>query len=259
VGLFAVAFIKIIAKLVALPGSGIGLSCFLALAYSASYLILELMTWALAAPSSRNALKNVPFENLPEVVKLVDPGDNPFTFPPRALTNGSPPVLSMPRFASNGPSGSTQGIAATGTVDSRAPWNRLVAAVVASLGFVCPLFWMLILSHIWSPTRGALILTTTAIAFAVLRTKWKWLYRKFRQQLHERNSNFPARQASDQQAGVEAPSPAPGSQSRVHRLGVGMGISRSPLGVRKSGTSRGGAHRDSPRRRNSLDRCHRCF
>lgn len=66
---------------------------------------------------------------------------------------------------------------------SKVPWNKAVAVITIFLGVIGPLIWLLILSHIWSPARGALIPAVTAIAFLYVRLSGKWLYGTFRRTL----------------------------------------------------------------------------
>jgi len=78
-------------------------------------------------------------------VILVDPGNNPFTF---AAIHDS--ITSNQSSPSSG---------------DHHQWNKGIAFIFASLGITAPVLWMIILSHIWKPTRGTLILSGAAVGF----------------------------------------------------------------------------------------------
>jgi hypothetical protein len=125
-------------------------------------------------PLRNNSLKNVPLENLLKVIKLVDPGDNPFMFPSsdlnKTLSQNIPVGNLVP---SSNPRDSNPSNPLLNTRVSKVPWNKAVAVITIFLGVIGPLIWLLILSHIWSPARGALIPAVTAIAFLYVRLSGK--------------------------------------------------------------------------------------
>jgi hypothetical protein len=125
-------------------------------------------------PLRNNSLKNVPLENLLKVIKLVDPGDNPFMLPSsdlnKTLSQNIPVGNLVP---SSNPRHSNPSNPPLNTRVSKVPWNKAVAVITIFLGVIGPLIWLLILSHIWSPARGALIPAVTAITFLYFRLSGK--------------------------------------------------------------------------------------
>jgi len=160
--------------------ASIRLSCYLALAHSASYMTLETMAWNIVFPLRNNSLKNVPLENLFKVVKLVDP----FTLPGSDLNETLSQNIPMGNLVpSSNPGHSNPSNPPLNTRVSKVPWNKAVAVITIFLGVIGPFMWPLILSHIWSPARGTLILAVAAIAFLFVRLSGKWLYGTFRRTL----------------------------------------------------------------------------
>ncbi|PGH19181.1 hypothetical protein AJ80_04150 [Polytolypa hystricis UAMH7299] len=182
--LFLTSFIKAMAMIKASSNSGVRLCCSIALAYSTSYLVLEILAWSYVFPLRHNNLKDIPPENLLDVVRLVDPGDNPFTFPDVEMKESLGQVIPLGNLVSlrNPASSSATPVSTTTTTTTasfKRPWNITVALIAASLGLLGPLGWMLILSNIWNPARGAWILAVSAFAFLVVRLLGKKLYQSF--------------------------------------------------------------------------------
>ncbi|KAF2811714.1 uncharacterized protein BDZ99DRAFT_475235 [Mytilinidion resinicola] len=184
-GLFLVAFIKIIAMVKASINSGVRLSCYLALAYSTSYIILEFLTWSYIFPLRHNSLRNVPPENLLDVIKYVDPGNNPFTFPselgPKPNTTSIPLGSISPQ--SQTPLSLSSQVFRPYPGSAEYPWNKSIAIITATLGFLGPLTWLVVLSNILHPAYGAVIISCAAVGFLLARLGGKWVYHILRQTL----------------------------------------------------------------------------
>jgi hypothetical protein len=174
--LFIIAFTKVTAILTSSAKTELLLASLLALAYSASYLLFEILTWSLHFPFRSRKVREIPLENLLVVVKLVDPGDNPFTFPPAHRSENH--QASSQLESGTTPNGN---VPSTPTESPKYPWNKAVAAITAFFSFIGPLFWMIILSHVWSPPRGALILTIAF--FFALRLLAELIYLRVRRLL----------------------------------------------------------------------------
>jgi hypothetical protein len=183
-GLFLIALLKIIAMLRVSSNGGVQLGCYLALAYSISYMVLEFLTWSYVFPLRNNSLRNVPPENLLDVIKYVDPGNNPFTFP--SDQDAEPHTTSIQLTTipppSSTPSESIRSrVFRSYPVSTKYPWNKSIAIITATLGILGPFLWLVILSNIFDPARGAVILAGSAITFLVLRLGGKWAYHVLRQ------------------------------------------------------------------------------
>ena len=168
--LFVLSLIKTIAMLAAAPGSpSVRLATCIALSYSFSFIIFEALLWSLAFVSPGYSLADVPVENLLDLLRVVDPGDNPFTFPKQG------------RHASNAPSGSDvemQPGSATPNEPavSDIPWNKAVALCASSTLVFGPLLWVLLLRSIWLSNRPIFILAITALAYFVARLIWSLVF-----------------------------------------------------------------------------------
>jgi len=149
-------------------------TCFLAIAYAVSYVLFESVTWSLTSPLNRQ-IKNVPLENFIPLLKSVDPGDNPFTFP----APGDPPNYNEIDIQLN--EVGTQNTEEQRPPNQTVPWSKAVAVIIAALGLVGPATWMVLLSHIWRPPVAAGILTGSALLFLALRLLFKYLARLVRQ------------------------------------------------------------------------------
>src|SRR6266536_2887516 len=80
--LFIVALMKIITVFKAVSTNpAIRVTCIIALAYAFSFLIYEILVWSLALVNPGYSLECIPTDNLLELLRFVDPGNNPFTFP----------------------------------------------------------------------------------------------------------------------------------------------------------------------------------
>lgn len=158
--LFSATFTKIIAILTIESRAEMLVACLLALGYSVSYLVLEALLWSVAYSFRKQRTYAISTEHLVQIVKLVDPGNNPFTFQP--LLGLANPTQSRPEH------------------DRAHRWNKKITFIFASLGITAPVLWMVILSHIWKPTLGALVLSSSAIGFLALRILGKQAYIRIR-------------------------------------------------------------------------------
>lgn len=173
--LFLVALVKVIALITSSTNSGLRLGCFLALAYSTSYLTIELITWSCAFQASRSGFKNTPAENLLDLLRLVDPGDNPLTFADKNTSLDSQSLIPLGDWLSTGSFSRREPNFPTTQIPPKR-WNRAVAIATISLGLIGPLMWIVMLSNIWDPAKGAWILAVSAVGFFALRFIGKLLY-----------------------------------------------------------------------------------
>jgi len=175
--LFIVALMKIITVFKAVSTNpAIRVTCIIALAYAFSFLIYEILVWSLALVNPGYSLECIPTDNLLELLRFVDPGNNPFTFPSSSVPPGQ--RTSNPNIELASISAQAQSIAAASPPSNRdnvatsptnIPWNKAVALSVISLGILGPLMWVFILSNIWRPSKSVFFLAISALAFLSLR------------------------------------------------------------------------------------------
>jgi hypothetical protein len=166
--LFILALVKTIVLLAAtFTNAAIRVASLIALAYSTSFVVFEILVWSLALLTPGYSLEDVPAENFLELIQYVDPGDNPFTFPrPKASPNSGSPTDTMELGSISTPNPNSS-IATLRT--SNTPWNKAVAVSAGSLGVLGPLMWICILTSIWKPSKSVFFLTTAALAFLGVR------------------------------------------------------------------------------------------
>ena len=166
--LFIISLTKTLAILATTPDSpAIRLAAFIALAYSFSFIVFEVLVWSLAFVSPGYSLMHVPVENFLELLRMVDPGDNPFTF----SNLGSPAEDSEANLELEMHSMSTQ---ARGYTDSSSvPWNKAVAICAASSLLFGPFLWVFLLKSIWSSNKIVFYLSISALVFFAVRLSWK--------------------------------------------------------------------------------------
>jgi len=164
-----ISFLKVLTILwIASSNPSVRATCIIAIIYATSYFILEGLTWTLVEFPGRRSVREVPLENLLPVVRYVDPGNNPFTFLHRQ--HGITSEIQLHDLATQDRQSSNQVIF---------PWNTGVMCTVGTLGLSGPAVWMLLLSHIWNPFIGGLILTVSLAIFVLLRLAAKFLRRKY--------------------------------------------------------------------------------
>lgn len=164
--LFVISFTKTVTLFTAASQNpAVRTTCMVALAYSLSFIIFEVLVWSLALSGQGYSLEDIPDENLLALLRYVDPGNNPFTFP-------SPPGPASER--------SPNSAIELGSVSSQfqrgrmphptiVPWNKAVALSAASLGILGPLMWIFILTTIWKPSKSVFLVTITALTFLCFR------------------------------------------------------------------------------------------
>src|SRR5579859_4864220 len=89
-GLAIISFTKVLiifSKFTSNPG--VRATAILAIVYMLSYFILKILTWTLVEFPGHRLLHDIPHEDLLPIVRYVDPGNNPFTFPPPVLANNT--------------------------------------------------------------------------------------------------------------------------------------------------------------------------
>jgi hypothetical protein len=168
-GLVTVSFVKILTVFSTSPSNlGVRATCILAIAYALSYFILEILTWTLVELPGRRSIRDVPLENLLPVIRYVDPGNNPFTFPLQsAAVNPEIPLTNL--AAPDIPQAEVQ----------RFPWSKGVMYTVGTLGLSGPAVWMLLQSHIWNPLIGGVILVVSITVIIFLRLTTKFIHRRY--------------------------------------------------------------------------------
>lgn len=165
--LFILAITKTITLFTTVSASpAVRVISIVALAYSISFTIFEVLVWSVALVNPGYSLEDVPEENILELLHYVDPGDNPFTFPnPRssAPVGASDANLELRTVHASQP---TSGVSSS---HEKATWNKSVAVCTALLGVLGPLMWVFILTNIWKPNKYAFSITIAALAFLTLR------------------------------------------------------------------------------------------
>jgi hypothetical protein len=175
--LFVTALVKIITVFAtASTNPAIRVTSIVALAYSFSFLIFEMLVWSLALVTSGYSLEDIPPESLLELLHFVDPGDNPFTFPSSSASPGgrtSNLIMELASMSAQTQSGTAapppSNASNIPTSPTTVPWNKAVAFSAASLGVLGPLMWIFILSNIWRPSKSVFFLSISALAFLSLR------------------------------------------------------------------------------------------
>ncbi|RFU25230.1 hypothetical protein B7463_g11096, partial [Scytalidium lignicola] len=147
--LFVVALIRVITVLASGSGNAaVRMTCIIALAYASSFVVFEILVWSLALISPTYSLEDIPINNLLDLLRFVDPGDNPFTFPQSQASTDA--VVINPTIELSSVSVHTQ--TGTGSSQSRdastvrtsstgLPWNKAVAFSAVLLGILGPLIW----------------------------------------------------------------------------------------------------------------------
>jgi hypothetical protein len=168
-GVAIVSFLKVVTLLsTSSSNPGVRATCILAIAYFMSYIILESLTWTLVEFPGRRSNRDIPLENLLPVVRYVDPGDDPFTFPHHG-----------PAIASDIQLNNLANREVPNEEARRFPMNKGVMCMVGTLGLSGPAIWMLLLSHIWNPLTAGIILIVSLAVFVLLRLCGKLLYKRF--------------------------------------------------------------------------------
>lgn len=164
-----ISFLKVLTILwISSSDSGTRATCIVAITYATSYFILEGLTWTLVEFPGRRSIREIPLENLLPVVRYVDPGNNPFTFPRRQ--HGITSEIQLHNLATQDRQSREQVIF---------PWNAGVMCTVGTVGVSGPAVWMLLLSHVWNPFIGGIILIISLAVFVLLRLTGKFLHRKY--------------------------------------------------------------------------------
>ena len=165
--LFVVSLIKVVTIFGAESANpAVRVTSILAFAFAVSFLVLETLVWSLAVPSRGYAVDTVPAENMLELLRRVDPGDNPFTFP----TSGEAPSGN----ASEGiielaPTSAQGGVSSHPAAPPPVPWNKAVAVCAASVGLLGPVLWVYVLSGFWAPGKPVVALASAGLAFLGVR------------------------------------------------------------------------------------------
>jgi hypothetical protein len=184
--LFVLSLIKTITMLATAHGSpSVRLATCIALSYSFSFIVFEALLWSLAFVSPGYSLSDVPIDNLLGLLRIVDPGDNPFTFPAPGrhlnhVASGSDVELQSNSTVPNEPT------------TSAVPWNKAVALCAMFTLVFGPLLWVLLLRSIWLSNKPIFILAITALAYFVLRLMWSLLFSqhlgsRFKRPVHSGN------------------------------------------------------------------------
>lgn len=173
--LFILALVKTITLIAtASANHAVRLTSMVALAYSFTFIILESLIWTLALITPGYSLEHVPAEDLLELLRYVDPGDNPFTFPSSQVAVRARTPDTNIELGSVHPSAEVSTNPSHSTSENSNPqayviWNRAVAVAVVSLGFLGPIMWIFILTNIWKPSRSVFIVTIASLALLLVR------------------------------------------------------------------------------------------
>lgn len=175
-GLFLTIFIKIIAILLFTPAGSTALKVpsLLALSYSTSFLIFEFLVWSLALMNMRGLVENIPPANLVDLLRSIDPGDNPFASP---APEASPPATSAAggrEVAATYPSAielASQGHSASGngfTVQP-VPYDKAVLVAYVFVGMAGAFIWGVILSKAWEINKAYFFVLLSAVVTVFIR------------------------------------------------------------------------------------------
>jgi hypothetical protein len=191
--LFVVALMKTITVFKAVSTNpAIRVTCIIALAYAFSFLIFEILVWSLALANSGCSLEGIPTDSLLELLRFVDPGNNPFTFPSLSVLpdqRTSNPNIELASISAQAQSSAAASPPSNrdnvATSPTNIPWNKAVALSAVSLGILGPLMWVFILSNIWRPSKSVFFLAISALAFLSLRLVGKMATRMGRLSLEQ--------------------------------------------------------------------------
>jgi hypothetical protein len=127
----------------------------IALAYSFSFIVFELLVWSLVCARPEYELMDLPVENVLELLRAIDPGDNPFTFPSLAREESSGSDFEMTSAATQ--------------IHARSqppkPWDKSVGVCAASSLAIGPVIWVFLFHRIWSSNKVIFFLTVAALSF----------------------------------------------------------------------------------------------
>jgi hypothetical protein len=168
--LFIISSVKTITLLANSPNNpAVRLAASIALAYSFSFIILEILVWNAAFASPDYSLSDIPALNLLELLRVVDPGDNPFTFTsPHNSVRDTQGSTDLEMDAQLTPSESSSKV----ILPPMMSWNKAVAICAASSLALSPFLWMLILKSIWSIDKKVTLLTLAMLTFFGMRFGW---------------------------------------------------------------------------------------
>ena len=154
-------FIKIIAILAtATPTANTTLkvAALLALSYSASFLIFELLVWILAIGCLYSSVQDIPPKNIVDLVRSIDPGDNPFTFPTSVSDTPDPPDNGIELVTME------QEARLPGTRPQHRGCDRAVMLAFYFTGIAGVSIWAVILAHAWDNNRTYFSVLLAAVA-----------------------------------------------------------------------------------------------
>ncbi len=178
--LFLTIFIKIVAILAFTPAGTTALKVpsLLALSYSTSFLIFEFLVWSLALMNMRDSVENIPSANLVDLLRSIDPGDNPFTFPaPKALPSASSTTgggeaaaasASAIELATQGHGGSGNGFST-----QPLPYDKSVLLASIFVGMAGASIWGVILANVWDINKAYFFVLLSAVAIVFIRITLK--------------------------------------------------------------------------------------
>jgi hypothetical protein len=221
-GLFVVALTKTIAVFKAASTyPAIKVTCIIALSYAFSFLIFEILVWSLALVNPSYSLEDIPTNSLLEILRFVDPGNNPFTFPSSPNFSDqrtSNSIIELAPISAHAENSTTASQSSNRDIveasPTNIPLNKAVALSVASLGIVGPFLWVFLLSNIWRPSKSAFFLAISALAFLGLRLVGKVATRMSRLSFEQQIlGTFPQRIL---QLGSKASSLASKLKQRLH-------------------------------------------